>query len=116
LEVSNGNGIAGMAARVGSWLAARGMPTPRLTNQQPYAQRQTVIQFRAGHEEAARRLASLLPAGARTAPQASPELRSDIRVVLGRDWTQVARCLTRASCQPAAPGTTPEVAAVVAQR
>jgi tetratricopeptide (TPR) repeat protein len=113
LEVSNGNGMNGMAAHVGQWLAARGMPTPHLTNQQPYVQRQTVVQFRAGHEDAARRLASLLPANAQTASQASPELRSDVRVVLGRDWMQIAQCLTRASCRT--PATT-AAATVVAQR
>jgi len=118
LEVSNGNGMSGMATHVGLWLAARGVPTQRLTNQQPYAQRQTVIQYRSGHEDAARRLASVLPASAQTAAQASPGLRSDVRVVLGRDWAQIADCLARTSCQPA---TTAAAAAavpmtVVAQR
>ncbi len=119
LEVSNGNGMHGMAAHVGLWLAARGAPTPRLTNQQPYAQRQTVIQFRSGHEDAARRLASLLPAGAQTAPQASPDLRSDVRVVLGRDWSQIAECLARTSCPPAseaAASTAPTAATVIARQ
>jgi Tfp pilus assembly protein PilF len=125
LEVSNGNGMNGMAAHVGLWLAARGVPTQRLTNQQPYAQRQTVIQFRSGHEDAARRLASLLPASAQTASQASPDLRSDVRVVLGRDWVQMADCLARRSCQPvttASAGTTTTATAtataaiVIAQR
>jgi Tfp pilus assembly protein PilF len=118
LEVSNGNGMHGMAARVGLWLAARGVPAPRLTNQQPYAQRQTVIQFRSGHEDAARRLASLLPAGAQTAPRASPDLRSDVRVVLGRDWLQIADCLARTSCQPASTATasTPPIAGTIIAR
>jgi Tfp pilus assembly protein PilF len=119
LEVSNGNGMNGMAAHVGLWLAARGVPTQRLTNQQPYAQRQTVIQYRSGHEDAARHLATLLPASAQTASQASPDLRSDVRVVLGRDWSQIADCLARTSCQPtatAAAGTAATAVTVIAQR
>lgn len=99
LEVSNGNGVNGMAAQLGLWLAARGIPTQRLTNQQPFDQRQTVIQFRSGQDEAAHRLADLLPASAQTAPRASPDLASDVRVVLGRDWRKVADCLARSSCR-----------------
>lgn len=118
LEVSNGNGVSGMATHVGLWLAARGVPTQRLTNQQPYAQRQTVIQYRSGHEDAARRLANLLPGSAQTAAQASPGLRSDVRVVLGRDWAQIADCLARTSCQPAATAAAASAApmTVIAQR
>ena len=101
LEVSNGNGVNGMAAQLGLWLAARGVPTQRLTNQQPYDQRRTVIQFRSGQDEAARRLASLLPASAQTAARASPGLVSDVRVVLGQDWRNVADCLAHSTCRTA---------------
>jgi len=101
LEVSNGNGVTGMAAQLGLWLAARGVATQRLTNQQPYDQRWTVIQFRSGQDEAARRLASLLPASAQTAPRPSPGLVSDVRVVLGQDWRSVADCLAHSSCRTA---------------
>jgi len=101
LEVSNGNGVNGMAAQLGLWLAARGVATQRLTNQQPYDQRWTVIQFRSGQDEAARRLASLLPASAQTAARPSPGLVSDVRVVLGQDWRSVADCLAHSSCRTA---------------
>jgi tetratricopeptide (TPR) repeat protein len=101
LEVSNGNGVNGMAAQLGLWLAAHGVATQRLTNQQPYDQRRTVIQFRSGQDEAARRLASLLPASAQTAARPSPGLASDVRVVLGQDWRSVADCLAHSSCRPA---------------
>jgi hypothetical protein len=103
LEVSNGNGVNGMATHVGLWLAARGMATDRLTNQQPFVQRQTVIQYRSGHEDAARRLAALLPANATTQALPAANLRSDVRVVLGRDWVQLAPCLASSACSPVAP-------------
>lgn len=100
LEVSNGNGVNGMAARVGRWLATQGVQTDRLTNQQPYAQKQTVIQYRSGHEDAALRVARSLPANAKAEPVPTLGLRSDVRVVLGRDWVQTAACLGHDACQP----------------
>lgn len=102
LEVSNGNGVAGMAARVGRWLATQGMPTDRLSNQPRFAQQQTVIQYRNGHEEAALRVARSLPANARAEAAPTENLRSDVRVVLGRDWVQTASCLDQNNCRPVA--------------
>jgi hypothetical protein len=100
LEVSNGNGVAGMAARVGRWLAAHGMPTERLSNRQPFTQRYTVVQYRVGQEDAAQHIARLLPASAKAESRPTPGLRSDVRVVLGRDWVQAAACLERNTCEP----------------
>jgi hypothetical protein len=100
LEISNGNGVTGMAARVGRWLAAQGAPAERLTNRQPFTQRSTVVQYRTGQEDAAQHVARLLPADAKAEPRPTPGLRSDVRVVLGRDWVQVAACLERNTCRP----------------
>jgi len=102
LEVSNGNGVTGMAARVGRWLATQGVPTERLSNRQPFAQRHTVVQYRVGREDAALNVARLLPVNAKAESQPTPGLRSDVRVVLGHDWVQVAACLERNTCRPAA--------------
>ena len=101
LEISNGNGVAGMAARVGRWFATQGLQPDRLTNQQPFAQQQTVIQYRNGHAEAALRVARSLPATAKAELAPLPGLRSDVRVVIGRDWVQTAACLGNNSCRPA---------------
>jgi len=98
LEVSNGNGVPGMAARVGHWLERQGVPTDRLSNQQPFTQRLTVVQYRIGHEQAARHVAESLPANATAEPRPTPGLRSDVRVILGRDWVQTAACLERQTC------------------
>jgi len=87
LEVSNGNGMPGMAARVGRWLAQRGMPATRLTNRPPFAQQQTVVQYRVGYEEAALRVARELPTAAKIEAVTMAGQRSDVRVLLGRDWT-----------------------------
>jgi Flp pilus assembly protein TadD len=101
LEISNGNGVSGMAARVGKWLATQGLPANRLTNQQKFAQQQTVVQYRSGHEDAALRVARSLPANAKAEASPTQGLRSDVRVVIGRDWIQTAACLEQQTCQPA---------------
>jgi len=98
LEISNGNGVTGMAARVGRWLAKQGIATQRLTNQRPFAQALTLVQYSAGHEAAAQRIARAMPAAAQADTQPTPGLRSDVRVVLGHDWAKAAACLATDSC------------------
>ncbi len=100
LEVSNGNGVAGMAARVGRWLSAEGLRNVRLTNQRPFVQATTLIEYRSGHEQSAQRVARSLPIAATTAAMASPGLASDVRVLLGRDWVLSAACVDDKSCPP----------------
>ena len=102
LEISNGNGVPGMAARVGRWLATQGVQTTRVSNQPRYLQQQTVVQYRAGFEGAAQRVASSLPAGAATQAQPTAGLRTDVQVVLGRDWVRTASCLGQNTCRPPA--------------
>ena len=101
LEVSNGNGTAGMAARVGRWLAAQGFQANSLTDQRPYVQRQTLVQFGNGHEETAMRVARSLPGDALALLVPTQGLRADVRVVLGRDSVPAYACLKRDACQPA---------------
>lgn len=101
VELSNGNGVTGMAARLKTWLANRGVTTHRLTNQRPYDQRQTVVHYRSGHHDAAERIARALPATAGTVADESLGARADVRVVLGRDWVRAAACLNgRGNCAP----------------
>jgi hypothetical protein len=84
LEVSNGNGTAGMARRVADHLRHAGMAPVRLTNQKPY-QRVTEIQYGAGYVQEAAQLAALMHQQALMIR--SDKLRPDIKVrlVLGRD-------------------------------
>lgn len=85
VEVSNGNGIRGLAARVARYFSRNGIQQARLTNQKPFAERRTRIEYRPGSEAEAARINKLLP---QTVPAvASRSLRPDIRVrlVLGHD-------------------------------
>lgn len=85
LEVSNGNGVTGMARRVAGRLERIGIATGRLTNQLPFDQASTEVQYREGYRPEAARLASALQ-GAVSVVR-NDRLRNDIhvRLVLGQD-------------------------------
>jgi Tfp pilus assembly protein PilF len=85
LEVSNGNAVPGMARRVAEHLKRSGVNVVRLTNQLPYRQVFTEIQYREGYTNKADELASSLAPHVVIAR--AKALRSDIhvRLVLGRD-------------------------------
>jgi len=99
LELSNGNGVTGAAGRLRQWLSNRGVRTSRLTNERPYVQQHTVIQYRSGQEEAAHRVARTLRMTVQPDPAPNATLRTDVRVVLGHDWARSASCLERDTCQ-----------------
>jgi tetratricopeptide (TPR) repeat protein len=96
LEITNGNGTPGAASRLQRWLVKQGMATQRLSNRKPYTQASTVIEYQEGHEAQARRLANLLPDQVLLRPGA--HLRTDLRVLLGRDWQRLAACLEDIGC------------------
>lgn len=83
LEVSNGNGVNGMARRFRNLLGQMGIPVERLSNDKPYKQVATTIQYSPGFEKQA---ASLQKALQGKAQLASKQLAaSDVRLVLGKD-------------------------------
>lgn len=90
LEISNGNGIRGMAQQLSQTLAERGLPTVRLTNTKGFAVRKTELHYRVGHEVAAANLLAVLPSGIRL--RQANDMRSDItiRLVLGKDITKTS--------------------------
>lgn len=87
IEVSNGNGVTGMAAKVSTFLVDQGYSPARLTNQKPFNLKKSQIQYRYGHYAEAQLLKESLPE--------SPELiqRNDmragigVRLVLGKDMS-----------------------------
>jgi len=86
LEVSNGMGAAGLAARVDGWLTRRGLPRARLTNQPAYDVVRTRVDYGAGQAEAARCVARALPPDTPSELREQAGLRGDVRLVIGRDW------------------------------
>jgi tetratricopeptide (TPR) repeat protein len=86
LEVSNGMGATGLAARVDGWLTRRGLPRARLTNQPAYDVARTRVDYGAGQADAARCVARALPPGTPPELREQAGLRGDVRLVIGRDW------------------------------
>ena len=83
LEVSNGNGVRGMAHRLASRLAGLGLGHARTTNDKPFNKRLTQVSYRPGFEHEARRIAAIL--GVEVRAEQGRGAGVDVRVVLGAD-------------------------------
>lgn len=108
LEVANGNGVRGMAARTAGLLKEFGLPAARLTNARPYRQWQTEIQYLAGHAHEADRVRELLPVAARLVETPAMQRGIELRVVVGHDLRSPAalHALSDAPLRLALAGTT----------
>lgn len=85
VEVANGNGVTGMAGKVGQFLRSQGYPVARLTNQKPFQVRMTQIQYRDGHLAEAQLLRSSLPEVPELVQRNDMRADVGIRLVLGKD-------------------------------
>ncbi|MEI6051336.1 MAG: tetratricopeptide repeat protein [Opitutaceae bacterium] len=85
IEVSNGNGVTGMARKVSELLKNQGYDPSRLTNQKPYNITNTQIQYRKGYEVEAEHLQAVF--SQTSALIKRNDMRSDInlRILLGKD-------------------------------
>ncbi len=94
LEVINGHGETGMAARMRTLLGGMGISVLRLGNQRPYGLQASSIVYRPGHAEAAAALAQAL--GGRAQIQAALRdgtdigANADLRLLLGKDAVTIA--------------------------
>ncbi|AKU20347.1 LytR C-terminal domain-containing protein [Massilia sp. NR 4-1] len=84
MEIANGNGSSGMAKRFRDLLLLSGMAIERLSNDKPYRQQLTTIQYGPGYASQAVELQSTLQGKA--ALEASNALQAvELRLVLGKD-------------------------------
>lgn len=90
VEVSNGNGVTGLARRVAQFMQTQGYRQTRTNNLQSFNQRSTEIQYRAGAQGQARELAALLGVPPRLVVVSALERQATVRLVLGRDYRQLA--------------------------
>lgn len=95
LEVSNGNGVTGMARRFRSVLGHMGIPVERLSNAKPYRQVVTTIQYSPGFEKQAASLQKALQGKAQLSSQQLAS--SDVRLVLGKDARDSLTAATEAA-------------------
>lgn len=112
LEVANGNGVRGMAARTAGLLREIGLPASRLTNERPFRRWRTEIQYLAGHEAQARQVDMLLPVNTRLVEIPALQRGVELRVVIGHDLRdgalhKAAAAPPRRLAQPGGPAATP---------
>ena len=101
LEVANGSGVSGLAKRTSSSLQQKGYVIARLTNQVPYNQATTEIQYRRGQENQARRLNTLLAVQANVVESSHLSPAVGVRILLGRDIAQRSMVTDSETRQPA---------------
>jgi len=87
LEVSNGNGITNLARRVSQHLMRDGITVHNLTNQLPYQQATTEIQYAAGFEREAEQIRQSLRGHVIVTRTSATLIRTELRVVLGKDFS-----------------------------
>lgn len=98
VEIANGNGVTGMAARLGGWMSAHGMAQhSRLSNARPFNTATTVVHYRVGYFAAAQELAERLPSRATLAAAPGGSLNADVRVVLGHDLRAIRTTVSSSS-------------------
>ncbi|MBM9603820.1 LytR C-terminal domain-containing protein [Desulfopila inferna] len=85
-EVSNGNGVTGMAGRSADYLRDHGFSIRRITNADHFRFTESIIYYRKGYLQAAQELAGVIP-GAQDLREVEDLGRSyiGVRLLLGRD-------------------------------
>lgn len=92
IEISNGNGVNGMARTVGRYLRTRGITDYRLTNAEHFNNAETVIYYRDGFFDQAMHIKGLLPGTSNADHLVVYHLmREPIRVLIGRDLVEPFR-------------------------
>ena len=85
LEITNGNGVVGMARRMGRMLGLSGIAVSRITNERPYTRQTTKIQYRLGFHEEAKVLQTALNGHAVMVLTNNLSATSDVQLLLGKD-------------------------------
>jgi Flp pilus assembly protein TadD len=103
LEISNGNGVAGMARALARNMVQPGMRVVRVSNQKRFVVARTRVEYRGDFQLSAVLLAERF--GADAVLVAGPAPLTDLRLVIGRDLINnklAARAMTRPSLVSAA--------------
>jgi len=98
IEIVNGNGTPGTAARMRLWLRERGVEAGRLANLWPYKSAHTLVFYRPGKADEAHEVAARMPLHAEVVLAPAGSTRADLRVLIGHDAHYAAGCEMLASC------------------
>jgi tetratricopeptide (TPR) repeat protein len=96
VEVSNGNGVNGMARKVGRYLRARGLEVTRITNAGHFNHQDSKIYYQKGYQGAASHLADQLPSiqdVEESRPFDRPQIK--VKVLIGRDLAEHQKLFTQ---------------------
>jgi len=86
IEISNGNGVNGMARMIGNYLNENGIKVVRLTNASNFNHRATKIYYEKGYHRAANYLAGCFPAGDNLKElEKLDRLHVKVKILLGKD-------------------------------
>ncbi|MFD2270639.1 tetratricopeptide repeat protein [Undibacterium arcticum] len=85
MEIANGNGVPGLARRIGATMASQGFAPSRLTNQKPYRQLETTVRYRDGFHDEALRISQQFNKPTRLVGNANLRDTVDVQLVLGKD-------------------------------
>jgi len=85
VEVSNGNGINGMAEALSSALKRQRVRVWRITNAEQFDTEVTQVFYVDGHRNEAMALAAMLPGKAEVEPSTSALINTQIRIVVGHN-------------------------------
>jgi tetratricopeptide (TPR) repeat protein len=88
VEISNGNGIRGMAKQVATALRSQGIGVTRLSNRKPFDQLRTEIEYRKGFLTSAREIGVRLPSPPSLVERGSLGAGIGVRLVLGKDLSK----------------------------
>ncbi|MCO6428429.1 LytR C-terminal domain-containing protein [Nitrosomonas communis] len=100
IEISNGNGVTGMARNIATFLKQFGFDNARLTNHQTFQQAQTEIHYHPGAYTFAEQISQIMPGQVKIIE--NNELRADIKlkILLGKDIaSEIAYFTTKKNIQ-----------------
>lgn len=103
LQIVNGFGAPGVAAKARDLLRRHGFAATSVTNQRGYRQAQTVIEYVPGQQSRARALRAALPGPVTLAPVATLPRQLTLRLVLGQDHDRITTPNLLARLDRAAP-------------
>jgi LytR cell envelope-related transcriptional attenuator len=109
VEVLNGSGTSGLAAKAGEGLTANGFTVTSTGNADSHSYTKTEIRFAAGDDALAATLASQVPGA--TTKESQDATKGTVQLVLGSDFTTIGQAVTPTKAAPVTEGKDPRTAA-----